>query len=82
MPNAGKSKTKTTKVPSSTSTYLCDGEKQIVLTPGIPIVSYVIGSRSDLKPGAHFTIISATKKPDGTLETARVNVGRDGVVPQ
>jgi hypothetical protein len=25
---------------------------------------------------------AATKKPDGTFETARVNVGRDGVVPQ
>jgi hypothetical protein len=59
-----------------------EGEKQIVLTPGIPIVSYVIGSRADLKPGAHVTILSAAKKPDGTLETTRVNVGRNGVVPQ
>jgi len=25
---------------------------------------------------------AAAKKPDGTFETARVNVGRDGVVPQ
>jgi hypothetical protein len=25
---------------------------------------------------------AAIKKPDGTFETARVNVGRDGVVPQ
>jgi hypothetical protein len=59
-----------------------DGEKQIVITPGIPIVSYVIGTRDDLKAGAHITIISAAKKPDGTLETSRVNVGRNGVVPQ
>jgi len=59
-----------------------DGEKKIVVPPDVPIVRYVIGTKADLKPGAHFTIISATKKPDGTLETARVNVGRDGVVPQ
>ena len=59
-----------------------DGEKKIVVPPDVPIVRYVIGSKTDLKPGAHFTIISATKKPDGTLETGRVNVGRNGVVPQ
>ena len=59
-----------------------DGEKKIIVPPGIPIVKYVIGDKSDLKPGAHITVLSATKKPDGTLETARVNVGRDGVVPQ
>ena len=59
-----------------------DGEKKIVVPPDVPVVRYVIGTKADLKPGAHFTIISATKKPDGTLETTRVNVGRDGVVPQ
>ena len=59
-----------------------EGEKQIVLTPGIPIVSYLIGSREDLKPGAHVTILNAATKADGTLETTRVNVGRNGVVPQ
>ena len=31
--------------------------------------------------GASFTVIAATKKPDGTFEAARINVGRDGVVP-
>ena len=59
-----------------------DGETKIVIPSGIPIVSYVIGDKRDLKAGAAFTIISATKKPDGTLEAARVNVGRDGTVPQ
>jgi len=49
---------------------------------GATALIYVIGDRSDLKPGAAFTIISATKQPDGTLETARVNVGRNGAVPQ
>ena len=59
-----------------------DGEKKIVVSPGVPIVRYEIGDRNDLKPGAAFTILSAVKKPDGSLETNRVNVGRDGAVPQ
>jgi hypothetical protein len=59
-----------------------EGEKKIIVGPDVPIVRYEIGDKSDLKEGAAFTILSAEKKPDGTLETARVNVGRDGVVPQ
>jgi RNase P/RNase MRP subunit p29 len=59
-----------------------DGEKKIVVPPNTPIVRYEIGSKADLKPGAAFRVLAATKKPDGTLETARINVGRDGTVPQ
>lgn len=59
-----------------------DGEKKIVVMPGVPIVRYEIGSLSEIKPGASITVLSATKKPDGTLEASRVNVGRGGVVPQ
>lgn len=59
-----------------------DGEKKIVVPPGIPITRYEIGSSADLKPGAAFTVLAATKKPDGTFEAARINVGRDGTVPQ
>jgi len=58
------------------------GEKKIVVPPGTPIVRYEIGGKADLKPGARFTVLAATKKPDGTLETNRINVGRGGVVPQ
>jgi len=58
------------------------GEKTIVVPADVPIVRYATGDRGDLKPGAHVTILNATKKPDGTLEAARVNVGRNGVVPQ
>ncbi|MBV8745617.1 MAG: hypothetical protein JO134_11315, partial [Xanthobacteraceae bacterium] len=42
-----------------------DGEKKIIVPPGIPIVRYEIGSLADLKPGAHFTVLAATKKSDG-----------------
>ena len=59
-----------------------DGEKLIIVPPNVPIVRYEIGSAADLKPGAAFTVTAATKKPDGTLEAARINVGRDGTVPQ
>jgi hypothetical protein len=59
-----------------------DGEKTIIVPPNTPIVRYEIGTTADLKPGVAFTVLAATKKPDGTLEAARINVGRDGVVPQ
>jgi hypothetical protein len=48
---------------------------------GTVIRAYVAGSTDELKPGANVATF-AVKKPDGTLETARINVGRDGVVPQ
>jgi len=54
-----------------------DGEKKLIVTPSTPIVRYVIGSASSLKPGADFAIAAATKKPDGTYEAARINVGTD-----
>ena len=59
-----------------------DGEKKIIVPAGVPIVRYVIGNASDLKPGAHFAVLAATKKPDGTFEANRINVGRDGVTPR
>jgi hypothetical protein len=58
-----------------------DGEKKIIVGPDAVIRAYVVGSRDELKPGANINIIAATKKPDGTFEAARVNVGRDGIVP-
>ena len=58
------------------------GEKKIIVPPNAPILRYEIGGKADLKPGAHFTVLAATKKADGTFETSRINVGRDGAVPQ
>ena len=57
-----------------------DGEKKVVVPPDTPIVTFVAGDKSELKPGAKIIIFSATKE-DGTLEAARVNVGRDGITP-
>jgi hypothetical protein len=58
-----------------------DGEKKVTVPDGTPVVTFVAGDKSELKPGAKVIIFSATKKDDGTLEAARVNVGRDGITP-
>jgi hypothetical protein len=55
-------------------------ESEIIVPNDIPIVTYVPGDASLLKPGAAiFTI--AQKKPDGTLTSARVTAEKDGVRP-
>ena len=57
-----------------------EGESEFTVGPEVPIVAYVAGDRSLLKPGAAvFTV--AQKKPDGTLTTGRVTAEKDGVKP-
>jgi len=58
-----------------------DGEKKVVVPPDTPIVTFLPGDKSELKPDAKIIIFGAAKKDDGTLEAARVNVGRDGITP-
>ena len=58
-----------------------DGEKKIIVPLDAPIVAFVPGDKSDLKPGAKIFIAAAKKQPDGTLQAARVNVGKDGLTP-
>jgi hypothetical protein len=58
-----------------------DGEKKVVVGADTPIVAFVTGDKSELKPGAKVIIFGATKKEDGTLEANRVGVGIDGVTP-
>lgn len=57
-----------------------DGEKKILITPETTIRAYVIGDKAELRPGAQIATF-ATRKPDGSFETARINVGRDGIAP-
>jgi hypothetical protein len=59
-----------------------DGERRVVVTPTTQITANVPGDKSELKAGANILITQAVRKPDGSLEAARVNVGRDGAVPQ
>lgn len=59
-----------------------DGEQKIIVTPDVPIVRFEVGDMSAVKPGAAFTVLRAVKKPDGSFDIDRINVGRDGVVPR
>ncbi len=59
-----------------------DGDKKIVVTPDVPIVRFEIADMSAVKPGVAFTVVAATKQPDGSFNINRINVGRDGVVPR
>jgi hypothetical protein len=57
-----------------------DGEKKVLVTPETPVVTYVPADKSDLKDGAK--VIAFMKQlPDGSFETNRVSVGRDGLTP-
>ncbi len=58
------------------------GEQKIVVPPDAKILAYAVGDKAELKSGARVAIIRALKKPDGSLEANRVNVGRGEVVPQ
>jgi hypothetical protein len=58
-----------------------DGEKKVVVPPDTPIVAFLTGDKSEIKPGAKIIIFGATKKDDGSLETNRIGVGRDGITP-
>jgi hypothetical protein len=58
-----------------------DGEKKIIVGPDAQIIANVVGDKSELKAGASIVIAAATKKPDGTFEAARINVGRGNFVP-
>jgi hypothetical protein len=59
-----------------------DGETKIVIPPDAPIMRYVVGSVADLVVGAEFTVNAATPRAEGGHRASRINVGRDGVVPQ
>ena len=57
-----------------------DGEKRVEVLPDTPVVTYVPADRSDLKAGAK--VIAFMKQlPDGSFETNRISVGRDGLTP-
>jgi hypothetical protein len=57
-----------------------DGEQKILVTPETEIVTFVPGSRADLKPGE--TIFSVARvEADGKFVAPRVAVSKDGVKP-
>ena len=57
-----------------------DGTQKILVPPGTPIVTFVQGDRSALKPGE--TIFTTARvEADGKLSTQRIQVSKDGVRP-
>jgi len=56
------------------------GEKRVDISPDTPIVTFVPGEKSELKAGAR-VIAFIKPMPDGSFETGRVSVGRDGITP-
>jgi hypothetical protein len=58
-----------------------DGEKKVIVTPDTAIVAFVNGDKSDIKAGAKIIIFGAKKMDDGSLETNRIGVGKDGIAP-
>src|SRR5260370_39150228 len=57
-----------------------DGEKKVLVSPDTPVVTYVPADKSDLKAGAKVIAVMKTLS-DGSFETNRVSVGRDGLTP-
>jgi hypothetical protein len=59
-----------------------DGEKKVIIPPGIPIAKYAPGSAADLKVGAKVFVAGAKKEADGTLTAPNIAVGRTIDPPQ
>jgi hypothetical protein len=57
-----------------------DGEKKVLVTPETPVVTYVPADKSDLKAGAKI-IAFVKQRADGSFDTTRISVGRDGLTP-
>jgi hypothetical protein len=58
-----------------------DGEKKIQVPNNATIVQFVNADKSDLKPGAKIFIAAGSKLPNGNIETAGINVGKNGITP-
>jgi hypothetical protein len=57
-----------------------DGEQKVLVTPDTEVVTFVPGTRADLKPGE--TIFSGARvEGDGKFMASRVAVSKDGVKP-
>jgi hypothetical protein len=58
-----------------------DGEKKLMVTPDTVVVTYIIGDKSDLKPGTKIFVAAGKKQADGSVQTPRVTYGKDGLTP-
>jgi hypothetical protein len=55
-----------------------DGQSEFTVGPEVPVLAYVAGDRSLLKPGSAVVTV-AQKKSDVTLTTGRVTAEKNGV---
>jgi hypothetical protein len=55
-----------------------DGEKKLQVTPETVVVTYVIGDKSDLKPGTKIFVAAGKKQPDGSVQAPRITYGKMG----
>ncbi len=60
--------------------YKDGGTQTIKVKPGTPIVTFLPGTQADAKIGAK-VFVGAAKAADGSLSAARLNVGKDGLMP-
>jgi hypothetical protein len=58
-----------------------DGEKKLQVTPETVVVTYVIGDKSDLKPGTRIFVAAGKKQADGSVQAPRITYGKDGLTP-
>lgn len=52
----------------------------VIIEPTTPIVAFVPGDRTLLKPGA-FVRVNSLRRPDGTITATGINAEKDGVRP-
>jgi hypothetical protein len=58
-----------------------DGEKNVMVPPGIEVVMFAPATVADIKPGQKFFVPNAKKLDDGTLESGVIVIGSNGVDP-
>jgi len=58
----------------------CTGNAEILVAPGIPVIGIMVGDESLLVPGAAVSV-SAMPGIDGTWQSSRLTVEKDGVKP-
>src|SRR5271167_1713899 len=81
MTNGGVGQTVTSVDGPVLTVKLKDGDKKIIVGPGVPVSRLEVANKSELKPGVAVAAAAATKKPDGTFTAARIDFGRGDVLP-
>ncbi len=79
MTNGTVSQVVNTNGRSITITYK-GGQQPVAVGDGTPIVTFAVGDRTSLTPGAHISV-RGTKGADGKIMANFISVGKDGSVP-